>query len=175
MEVNQKELASILGITDRRLRQLKTEYGLFSSASGSAHKKYKLELCIPEYIQYKLEDEGKSTKGADKERQQAEHEAIKKQISQLKLRKLKGQLHEANDVERFLTDMLLAFRGKLIAIPSKIAPLIVGEDDITVITSLLEKEVYEALDQLSEYDPLEIDGTESFDELTAQDDEEEDL
>lgn len=38
MDVNQKELAAILGITDRRVRQLKNEFGLFSKGLSSEKK-----------------------------------------------------------------------------------------------------------------------------------------
>ena len=170
MVVNQKELASILGITDRRVRELKSEYGLFSSEAGAGHKKYVLERCVPEFINYKLEEAGKSSKAMDKERVQAEHENVKKQISMLKLRKLRGELHEANDVERYLTDMLLAFREKLLDIPGKTAILLADEDDVNVITSILEKEIYQAMEALSEYDPEEIDGELNLEDLTEDED-----
>ena len=155
MEVNQKQLAKILGLTDRHIRRLRDEYGLFQKKDGK--RTYTLESCVPEYIQYKLEEVGKAGNSFNKEKQQAEHEAIKKKISELKLRKLRGQLHEAADVELFLTDMLSAFRNKLLGIPQKLTPLLIGEDDSNVILNLLEKELYGALSELSEYDPLEID------------------
>lgn len=158
MDVNQKELAAILGITDRRVRQLKNEFGLFSKGmtEGEKIKNYCLESCVPEYINYKLEAE--TQKGTyDKEKEQAEHERIKKKISILKLRKLKREMHEADDVEEFLTDMLINFKNRLISVPQKVAPLIVSEDDVNVILDILEKEVFQALEELSEYDPLKID------------------
>lgn len=170
MEVNQKQLAKILGLTDRHVRRLREEQGLFSKNEGK--RTYTLESCVPEYISYKLEDAGKSGSGYNKERQQAEHEEIKKKISILKLRKLQGQLHEATDVERFLTDMLYAFKDKMLDIPQKVVPMLIGEEDSTVIVGILEKELYEALDQLSEYDPLKIDEEDSA--IMFEDEDEED-
>jgi hypothetical protein len=174
MEVNQKELASILGLTDRRVRQLKNEFGLFSGDStvGDKQKKYKLEKCIPEYINYKLEAETQQGTTLIKEKEQAEHEQIKKKISMLKLRKLRRELHEAEDVERFLTDMLVRFKNRLLTIPQKVSPLVVGEDDVNVIMDILEKEVYQTLEELSEYDPLKIDN-DSISELICEDEDEE--
>lgn len=170
MEVNQKQLAKVLGLTDRHVRRLREEYGLFKKNEGK--RTYTLESCVPEYIAYKLEDAGRSGNSYNKERQQAEHEEIKKKISMLKLRKLQGQLHEATDVERFLTDMLYAFRDKLLDIPQKVVPMLIGEDDSTTIVSVLERELYEALDQLSEYDPLKIDEEEGT--MFEDDEDEED-
>ncbi len=159
MEVNQKELAEALGLSARRVRELTREYGLFESgrAGDGTRKKYILSRCVKEYIDYKVEAEAPGGTNLIKEKEQAEHEQIKKKISILKLRKLKRELHEAEDVENFLTDMLIDFKNYLTAIPAKVAPLVQGEDDVNQIVSILEKEIYAALDELSEYDPLAID------------------
>ena len=174
MDVNQKELAAILGLTDRRIRQLKTEFGLFSGASAVSsgkQKRYKLEVCVPEYINYKLETEVQQGTSLVKEKEQAEHEQIKKKISILKLRKLRRELHEADDVEEFLTDMLVNFKNRLLSVPQKVAPLVVGEDDVNVILDLLEREIFQSLDELSEYDPIKID-KDSVSSILEEDDEE---
>lgn len=158
MEANQKELAKILGVTDRRIRQLRDEYGLFENGRTEGKKKnYILEICVPEYINYRLEAEAKQGTTVVKEREQADHERIKKQISTLKLRKMKHELHEAKDVEEFLTNMLMDFKVRMLAIPQKVAPLVISEDDTNKIVDILEKEVFGALEQLSEYDPMKID------------------
>lgn len=158
MEVNQKEFAKIIGITDRRVRMLRDEYGLFENGRAEGKKKnYILEICVPEYINYRLEAEAKQGTIVLKEKEQAEHERIKKQISTLKLRKLKHELHEAKDVEEFLTNMLVDFKVRMLAIPQKVAPLVISEEDTNKIVDILEKEVFGALEQLSEYDPMKID------------------
>ena len=159
MDVNQKELAAILGISDRRVRQLKIDFGLFarSMSEGKKNKNYCLEKCVPEYINYKLEAEAQGGTSYNKEKEQAEHEQIKKKISILKLRRLRRELHEADDVEEFLTEMLMNFKNRLLSIPQKVAPLVVSEDDVNVVLDIMEKEIFEALDELSEYDPMKID------------------
>lgn len=174
MDVNQKELAAILGVTDRRIRQLKQEFGLFEKGltSGKSKKNYCLEKCVPEYINYKLETETAQGTSYSREKEQAEHEQIKKKISMLKLRKLRRELHEATDVEEFLTEMLISFKNKLLNLPQKTAPLITGEDDINVVTEIIEKEVLETLDELAEYDPYKID-KETVTALFEDDEEEE--
>ena len=75
---------------------------------------------------------------------------------------MRRELHEAEDVENFLTDMLIKFKNRLVSIPAKVAPLVQGEDDVNQIVSILEKEIYETLDELSEYDPMKIDGERIF-------------
>ena len=165
MEVNQSELANILGITNRRVRQLKEE-GFFQLVENS--RKYHLESCVQEYIAYKVKAEmGKGT-SEEIDKIKAEHEVVKKDISKLKLRRLRKELHEASDVEFFLSNMLVNFRNKLLSVPSKVAVQIIGEEDVNRITELLKREMVETLEELSEYDPEEING----DDGTYEDEEE---
>ena len=95
MVVNQKELAQTLGISSRRVRALKEE-GLFETSKSG--RGYNLETCVQEYIEYKVNAELGRSASISKEKVQAEHEEVKKQISILKLRRLRRELHEAADV-----------------------------------------------------------------------------
>lgn len=155
MIVNQKQLAECLGISSRRVRQLREE-GLFKLTQEG--KGYNLEKSIQEYIEYKVNAETGRRASISKEEVQAEHEEVKKQISLLKLRRLRRELHEASDVEAFLTDMLLRFKNRLLSVPSRLAMQIAGESDINEIIQIIKKELGAVLEELSEYDPDEIDG-----------------
>lgn len=175
MIVNQKELAQCLGISSRRIRQLREE-GLFQLSK--ADKGYNLEKSIQEYVEYKVNAETGRRASISKEQVQAEHEEVKMKISQLKLRKLRRELHEAADVEAFLTAMLLRFRNRLLAVPSKLAMQVAGENDINTIIQVIRKEMLAVLEELSAYDPDEIDGEqgeleegEPEDEIEEEDDE----
>lgn len=154
MEVSQKELAQCLGISTRQVRNLKGE-GLFQLAAGE--RKYRLEECVREYIDFKINAEMGRRAFISKEQVQAEHEEVKKQISLLKLRKLRRELHEAGDVEYFLTDMLSRFKNRLMSIPSKLALVIAGITDVNKLMEIIQGELLDALDELSEYNPDEID------------------
>lgn len=156
MIVNQKELAQCLGVSSRRVRQLREE-GLFQL--GRDGKGYKLEQCIQEYIEYKINAETGRRALISKEEVQAQHEEVKKQISILKLRKLRRELHEAADVEAFLADMLTRFKNRLLEMPTKLAMQISGEMDTNAMIQIIRKELFSALEELSKYDPEEIDGT----------------
>ena len=79
-------------------------------------------------------------------------------------------------MENFLTDMLVNFKNRLLSVPQKVAPLIVSEDDINVILDILEKEIFQALEELSEYDPMKIDKestSQIFEEMDEDEDEDE--
>jgi phage terminase Nu1 subunit (DNA packaging protein) len=155
VEVTQKALAECLGVTPRQIRNLKSS-GLFTLKPGE--KKYHLEKCIQEYIAFKVNDETGRRTVIDKEKVAAEHEEVKREISLLKLRKLRRELHESADVESYLMDMLLSFRNRLEALPQKAAMQVVGIKDVNEIIEILRKIVNSALNELSKYDPDEIDG-----------------
>ena len=174
MIVNQKELAQCLGISTRQVRNLRQD-GMFQQAAGT--RGYSIEKCVQEYIDCKINAELGRSASISKEKIQAEHEEVKRQISVLKLRKLRRELHEAADVEAFLSDMLIQFKNRLLSLPTKMAMEIAGETDVNQIIDTLTKDIYEALDELSEYDPDDIDGQEAgtYDEMYEdEDDEDED-
>ncbi len=156
MEVSQKELSQCLGISTRRIRQLREE-GVFCRRDGKATR-YNLERCIQEYIDYKVNAEMGRSASISKEEVQAQHEEVKKQISLLKLRKMRRELHKAADVEGFLSDMLLRFRNRMLAVSPRVAMKAVGETDLGRLTEIIQKEMLATLEELSEYDPDEIDG-----------------
>lgn len=155
MIVNQKELAQCLGISSRRVRQLRKD-GLFKLSQEG--RGYNLEKSIQEYIEYKVNAETGRRASISKEEVQAEHEEVKKQISLLKLRKLRRELHEAADVEAYLSNMLIRFKNRLMAVPTKLAMQVSGEEDLNVIIQTIKRELTAVLEELSEYDPDEIDG-----------------
>lgn len=51
-------------------------------------------------------------------------------------------------------------------------PLIVSEDDVNVILDILEREIFQTLEELSEYDPLKIDKDTTSQILEEMDEEE---
>lgn len=169
-EVNQKTLAAALGISTRQVRHLR-EQGMFEFISGT--KKYDLTACVSEYIAFKVEAEVGRGTSIDKEKEQAEHERLKKEITQIKLRRLRKETHEAADVEEFLNNMCTNFRSRLLSVPAKIAPQILNESDINVIINLLTDEMFETLDELSEYDPDIINNDSGRFDVDDDDDESE--
>lgn len=154
MTVNQKALAQCLGISARRIRQLQEE-GLFKSHQDQ--RGYSLEKCVREYIDYKVTAETGRRTSISKEAVQAEHEEVKKQISLLKLRKLRRELHTAADVEFYLTDMLIRFKNRLLSLAPKMALEVSGENDVNEIIESIKQNLLNALEELSEYNPDEID------------------
>lgn len=65
---------------------------------------------------------------------------------------MKGELHKAADVEKVMTDMLSAFKTRVLNVPSKVAPIL-EDRDAGYIKDRLTSEITEVLNELKDYDP----------------------
>lgn len=146
--VTTAEISEILGFSDRRIRQLVDENALVRIGHG----KFDLSASIQAYISYLVEKE-KPTGEIDKTEEEALWTRARRQKAELELQIIKGEVHRAEDVKRVMNNMLIAFRSRVLAIPSKISPLLIAKTDINVIKLILKDAVYEALTELSEYNP----------------------
>ena len=153
MTVNQKELAECLGVSPRNIRDISKDFGIFEKNDSG---KYELNTCVKEYIEYKLDLDSSRAKGLNLEALKARHEEIKIQMSLEKLREYKAETHRSEDVEEFLSNMLVSFKNKLSTLPSKLAMEIMGETDTNVAIKKVEEEIDIALNELSGYDPNKI-------------------
>ena len=153
MTVSAAVLGGIFGVTDRRIRQMAEEGIIVRAAKG----RYNLVGSLKNYIlSLKLAADGANSDDPDGEldieEEKALHERVKRHISELKLQIMQGDLHKAEDVQRVMTDMLAAFKTRILNIPSKVAPILENRDANT-IKERLTSEVMEALNELKDYDP----------------------
>lgn len=147
-EIRTGELAAIVGKSDRWIRQLVTDGVLKQVGRG----KFVLGDAIAAYIEYVSggKEEDNRPRLID---HKTEHERIKTERAALELARMRGELHAAEDVEVVMNDMLAAFRQKILALPTKMAPQLVDIDDIGRVKALLTKDLHEALSELANYDP----------------------
>lgn len=55
------------------------------------------------------------------------------------------------EIRRVMNDMLSAFRQRILSIPTKAAPRLMGITELAVIQDILRKEVHEGLSELADY------------------------
>jgi len=88
-------------------------------------------------------------------REKALHEKAKRELAELDLKLKQDQLVEVDQVGDHLDKIFSAVRQRLLATPSKIAPLVHAEESAGGARIVLEAAVFEVLDELSEYVPVE--------------------
>jgi phage terminase Nu1 subunit (DNA packaging protein) len=148
LEVGTGEFASIIGRSDRWVRELTKDKVLTQASRG----KYKLAESIQAYIEHVSggkEEDGKPRLVDHK----TEHERIKSEKAALELARMRGELHRSEDVEAVMSDMLAAFRQKILSIPTRLAPQVAGIESVNVMKGHLTRAVHEALKELADYDP----------------------
>lgn len=75
----------------------------------------------------------------------------KAEMAELELAEQRGELVRESAVSKIWTDNISNAKSKLLAIPSKMARELIGENE-KVIEAKLKREIYEALRELAEYD-----------------------
>lgn len=150
--VNTDALAKLFGVTRRYINQLAKEGVLERRAPG----RWQLETNVIKYIEFlrsgKSDPEGQESKSIYWE-ERAKHEAAKREMAELKLAKLKNQMHDAADVEMVMTNMLTVFRNRILGIPQKLAPKLISMNNLAEISNIIETELMETLLELKDYDP----------------------
>jgi len=160
--VNTDTLAGLLGFTRQRINQLAKEGILEKKAPG----RFPLMLNIKRYVEFlrtgqKDEDEEATAQYWE---EKALHEKAKREMAELKLAKIRGQLHDAADIELAITNMLVTFRNRILGVPQKVAPKIIGLTSLAEVMEVINTELLEALTELSEYDPAMFAGGEDIEE-----------
>jgi len=100
--------------------------------------------------------------------ERARFEAARASKTELEYRKLNSELFDAQKVEQVWTDMVLAFRAKILAIPTKLAQA--HHDKITKaeVQAYTSELVAEALEELKSYDPKQYGGIDREDSLETR-------
>lgn len=150
--VNTKAIAKMFNMTERNVRYL-VEEGIIARV---AHGRYDLNDTVSRYVtflkmSYDGIDENKVMESLEYERWL--HEKAKREKAEIELAHIKREMHKADEVERVLNHMVMAFRSKMLSLPSKSALLLASKDDPKVIEALLEEDINEALNELANYDP----------------------
>lgn len=147
--VKLKELAKIIGLSERHLQRLSQEGIIKKNDKG----KYLLYQSIQNYINYLKEIENTP--------QQLQEEKLKNEIEYLKTRDkkenikikiLESDLHESNDVKRVMNNIIAGFKGQLQTLPYKLAPLLIGIDNLGELQEIILDNINNVLKELSEYD-----------------------
>jgi phage terminase Nu1 subunit (DNA packaging protein) len=165
--VSTDALAKLFGYTRQRINQLAQEGILEKQANG----RWPLMKNVQRFIDFLKT--GRKNQDDDEHQamfweEKALHEKAKREMAEIKLAKLKNQMHDAADVEFVMTNMLVTFRNRILAIPDKVAPKVLGVKNLSEISDIISTELHEALTELSEYDPaLFVGGGEDAEDDTV--------
>lgn len=156
-----RKLASWLDLTDNRIRQLEDE-GYLTSKTESGKKKFELKESVRIYIEYlKRHKENPVLEVMDDEARKLKAEADLKEakaaIEQMKKSELEATMHRSDDVEAITTDLVMAVRAELLALPGMLAVDVASAQSASEAAGFIKKAVNDILNSLKDYtyDPEE--------------------
>lgn len=139
-----RELAELLGVSERRVNQLVNEEILHREIEGD----FILTMAIATFYENKYAGKDEDNYWGEK----ALHEAAKRKLAELELARRQNMSHDAADVERVMTDMLSNLRSQLLGIPAKMAAKLEKKSK-NIIRSELDKEIRSRLTEICDYNP----------------------
>ena len=143
LTVSQTNLAKALNLTARQIRRLIVSGVIVPNPADNNGAVFLFES-LQNYFQRKA-----ATTGGDEYfKIKAEHEAVKKQLSERKLQQLEGQLYWAADVEAALADIVVTLRTNLLALPAKFSAMLEGKTKAEIY-EILTREIEDKLTEIS--------------------------
>lgn len=144
-----KALGNALGLSVKEINSL-LKAGVISYDKGML---FQPEKAAKDIIQHYRSGEARE-EIVDYSTERAKLMRAKRLGEEYELRLREGSLHEAGDVEQIVTNMLLNFRARIMAIPAKLAPSLAGESDKTSVFNILKAATDDALNELADYERL---------------------
>lgn len=153
-KVTANELSEILGLTSGRISQLKKD-GIITPHGRPLM--YELPDAVQAYIEFVKESaRGRGAGDAEAEKKKlqadADYKRAKADQEALKLAELEGRMHSAEDVESAVTALVYSVRSMLLAVPGRVAVDAARCKTAQEISALLQAEMSQVLDSLSEYE-----------------------
>jgi phage terminase Nu1 subunit (DNA packaging protein) len=148
--VNAEKVSQALNLTESRVHQLVKE-GLPKKARGQ-YDPVKCMLWYIRYLQHALEKKSVPTSDGGFVGEREERVRLLRadaDLREITLAEKRGQLVALPDIEAMLTDLVLTTKARIMAIPPRLAPELVGETSAVMIHAKIEKACKEALAYLA--------------------------
>jgi phage terminase Nu1 subunit (DNA packaging protein) len=148
--VNVTRVASALNLSEQRVQQLVNE-GMPREARGQ-YDPVKCMLWYIRYLQSALEKRSVPALDGGFVSERAERVRLLRadaNLREMKLAKERALLMALPDVEAMLTDLVLTTKARIMAIPPRLAPELLGESSRLMIQAKLEKACRESLAYLA--------------------------
>ena len=147
MKVTAPEAAAFLNLSQRSFYRLVETKVLPKAGEGE----YILGEVVEAYWRSQFDTEGLKAAQTRLVTAQAE-------LKEAELAEQRGELHRASAIAKVWTDNVLNAKTRLLAIPTKVGPLLVGQE-LQIIVARLKDAINETLKELSDYDGEKITRT----------------
>lgn len=143
-------IARHLDMTERNVRLLRDKGVLTEIRPGL----YDLQEATHQYINFLRKKNPDAEENIDYNTERAKLVRAKRESQELELQLQKNEVHTTEEVERVMTDMLIRFKARLMAIPAKLSPILAKKTEQVEIFKLIKSGIDEALEELSDFDAV---------------------
>lgn len=142
-----KAVANWLDLSERRVRQLRDDKIITEYKPGL----YDLKTANHQYINYLRKNNPESESSIDYNAERAKLVRAKREAQEMELQLRRKEVHTTEDIEQVMTDTLVRFKTRLMAIPAKLSPILSKKKDQTEIFKILKNAIDEVLEELSDF------------------------
>lgn len=172
---NTAHLAQMYGTTERQIYN-QIESGV---AVKVGPNKFDAVQSVANYIEQLREQERIRNQQPEKIKSATEavklkHEQLKSRKTELQILQMEGKLHYEEDVKALWNNSVVAVKSRLTSIGVKLAPQLRGEIDEALIQEYIDREIYDALKEISNYDASAFEKDYSTSEFGLKDGEDDD-
>ncbi len=150
-EVSATELACVLGITARYIRQLAEDGKLEKVSKG----RFLLCESVQRYVKSQSKEDARSVEEQrlEKARQAADVtlKSSKAKIAKLEADELQGKMHRSEDVAALTEDLIYTIRSSLMALPGRLAVDVAAAATPAEAAEIIRKEVHALMRELANY------------------------
>ena len=145
-------LARLFNLTERRIQQMARDGIIPKPEKG----KYDLINCTRAYIKY-LQDRanGRDIEPHDAYLERARLLKAQADKTELEVKSLNGEVIPTEEADLLWSGLITSFRAKILAMPARCALRVMNMKTHPEIEACLKEHVYEALTELSRYEPLQ--------------------
>lgn len=153
MDMTKQALAELTGMTyrqifniNKKLVQEDESKALF--VKGEDAKKCDLAIFVQRWVEYNVERVSASADDLDAVK--AAHESVKMRKTQLEVDRMEGSLVDVQEVRKIWGDIANTIMQSMIHLPSTLAPMVRGMDNVEVINNVIDTEIRKVLEGLSD-------------------------
>ncbi len=156
--VDVNTLAKLFNLTTVWVQKLAKDGTIVKGERG----RYELWPSIKGYIKHLQERRVNQWDGGNDEEGYGEHRArltkAKADIAEIDAALRKNEVHDSGAVMAAWVGMISNAKAKLLALPTTLAGRVHGEENLEDIRAIIEEAVYQALNELADYDPSLVTG-----------------
>ena len=147
-----ENISKVLGITERRVRQLRQEGVFRCNSAGNYH----LIRTVRAYIEFvtKGTDGSGNSAALDLTRERARLMKVKREDQEYELALKCGDMHKSEEIRQVMSAVFGNFRSRLLSIPAKASPVVAVKADKAEIYQYLKELIDEALNELADFDSM---------------------